>query len=82
MKLAHLAAAVAGAFLLVVFGAADAKTVTKSCKKDLSSGEYIYDTVGISEDYIINVTAFREASRDGRYAYGTCTIDLKYQPAD
>jgi len=70
----------AGAALLAA-SSADAKTVTESCKKELASGIYTYDLSKISENYIISVVRFRETSRDSRYAYGVCTINLKYQPA-
>jgi hypothetical protein len=66
---------------LLATSSADAKTVTESCKKELASGIYTYDLSKISEDYVISVVRFRETSRDSRYAYGVCTINLKYQPA-
>ncbi|MEJ1970306.1 MAG: hypothetical protein WDN03_17010 [Rhizomicrobium sp.] len=63
-------------------GAAEAKTVTKPCKKNLSIGAYDFDMAGISEDWTFNVVKFVEKSRDASFAYGTCTIVLKYQPPD
>jgi hypothetical protein len=74
--------ALAAASVLVAAPPAGAKTVTEACKKDLRSGIYDYDSSKWSEDYIITVTRFKETSRDARYAYGVCTISLKYQPAD
>jgi hypothetical protein len=62
--------------------AAKDKTVTEPCTKDLATGEYRYNSAGWSEDYIIDVKRFKETRRDARTAYGTCTIFLKYQPAD
>ena len=79
----HLAPfALAIAAVLGAASSAEAKTVTESCKKELASGIYTYDLSKISENYIISVVRFRETSRDSRYAYGVCTINLKYQPAD
>jgi hypothetical protein len=66
---------------LLAASSADAKTITEACKKELASGIYTYDLSKISEDYVISVVRFRETSRDSRYAYGVCTINLKYQPA-
>ena len=77
-----MALAAASASILVAAPPASAKTVTQSCRKDLRSGMYDYDSSKWSEDYIITVTRFKETSRDARYAYGVCTINLKYQPAD
>jgi hypothetical protein len=67
---------------LLAASSAEAKTVTESCKKELASGIYTYDLSKISEDYVISIVRFRETSRDSRYAYGVCTINLKYQPAE
>jgi hypothetical protein len=60
----------------------DAKTVTRPCKKNLSTGQLIYELPGVSSDYIIEEKGFKQKSSDGRFAYGTCTINLKYQPPD
>jgi hypothetical protein len=62
--------------------AAGNKTVTEPCTKNLATGEYNYDSSGWSEDYIIAMVSFHESKRDGRTAYGSCTITLRYQPAD
>jgi hypothetical protein len=70
------------AAVLLAASSAEAKTITESCKKELASGIYTYDLSKISENYVISVVRFRESSRDSRYAYGVCTINLKYQPAD
>ena len=78
-KLAPFAAALAVAMLAAA--SADAKTITEACKKELASGIYTYNLSKISEDYVISVVRFRETSRDSRFAYGVCTINLKYQPA-
>jgi hypothetical protein len=78
LKLAPFALA---ATALLAASSADAKTLTEACKKELASGIYTYDLSKISEDYVISVVRFRETSRDSRYAYGVCTINLKYQPA-
>jgi hypothetical protein len=77
-KLASLALTAAA---LLAASSAEAKTITEACKKELASGIYSYDLSKISEDYTISVVRFRETSRDSRYAYGVCTINLKYQPA-
>jgi hypothetical protein len=78
----RLASFALAAVVLLTASSADAKTVTESCKKELASGIYTYDLSKISEDYVISVVRFRETSRDSRYAYGVCTINLKYQPAE
>lgn len=70
---------------IVAFGLAHAagnKTVTEPCTKNLATGEYSYDSHGWSSDYIIAMVSFHESRRDGRTAYGTCTITLRYQPPD
>lgn len=74
--------ALAAASTAAIAPSASAKTVTESCRKDLSTGMFAYNSAGWSEDYIITITRFKETSRDARYAYGVCTINLKYQPAD
>lgn len=62
--------------------AAGNKTVTEPCTKNLATGEYTYDSSGWSEDFVIAMVSFHESHRDGRTAYGSCTITLRYQPAD
>ncbi len=83
-NLGRLALVTAGAALLACPVAAKPadKVITEPCSKDPRTGGYAYDTMHLSEDYIITVTQFRETSRDARGVHGVCTIKLKYQPAD
>ncbi len=68
-----------GLAFAAVCGQADAatQTVTLPCTKDLASGEYSYDTSGWPAGYRIAMVSFRESRRDGRAAYGSCTITLR-----
>ena len=52
---------------------AESRTVTESCTKDLASGELSYD---IPSGYSVTMVSFSESHRDGRTAYGTCTVTL------
>jgi hypothetical protein len=84
MPLAHRSVILAAALALAAAAApaAQGKTVTEACRKDLSTGIVSFDSSRYSEDYILRVITFRQTSRDARYAYGVCTISVKYQPPD
>lgn len=58
----------------LTFGVAHAETQTQSCTKDLASGELSYAT---PSGYSVTMVSFSESHRDGRTAYGTCTITLR-----
>ncbi len=73
--------ALVGAALLAATGA-EAKTVKQACTKNLATGKISYDVSKFSSDYIIGRVSFHETSRKGGTAYGTCTIQLKFQPPD
>ena len=60
----------------------DAKTVTRTCKKNISTGIITYDVSDFSSDYIIDVKNFKQTSRDATWIYGVCTIKLAYSPPD
>ena len=70
------------AIVALAFTSVDAKTVTRSCKKNLSTGIITYDVSDFSSDYIIDVKKFKQTSRDATWIYGVCTIKLTYSPPD
>jgi hypothetical protein len=60
----------------------NAKTVTRPCKKNLSTGILNYDVSDFSSDYVIDAKNFKQTSRDAKWIYGVCTIKLTYSPPD
>jgi hypothetical protein len=66
----------------LAFTSVDAKTVTRTCKKSVSTGIITYDVSDFSSDYIIDVKTFKQTSRDANWIYGVCTIKLTYSPPD
>jgi hypothetical protein len=70
------------AIVALAFTSVDAKTVTRACKKNISTGMLSYDVSDFSSDYIIDVKSFKQTSRDANWIYGMCTIKLTYSPPD